>query len=322
MGRTNDTVKILAAIQKNMDKKSWPCIYGGCDQHAINSHLLQRHGVLDRVVENGHLYEVKRCDYYKWNRNPPIEFKMVGLNRAISLPLFCHEHDSRLFRSIEQDEIDCSDYRMQLLLCYRTVCAEIRKKEMNIEFLGRMKKSSTLQFLEDVIDMSITGNELGIRDLDGYKSLLEQELEKISHNFFFVCYRYPLVKVYASSVFSYHPNDAVARIADSCTVWDNGFVHIIPAEDCTCIILGYHNEHTNSLLQEYVVSWKDLDMASLGGKLTELFAARIESWGLAPSLYRRLSPSMTKRYIKYMSENACNYDISQYVDFNLFNGAF
>ena len=64
MGRTNDTVKILAAIQKNMDKKSWPCIYGGCDQHAINSHLLQRHGVLDRVVENGHLYEVKRCDYY------------------------------------------------------------------------------------------------------------------------------------------------------------------------------------------------------------------------------------------------------------------
>ena len=140
MGRTNDTVKILAAIQKNMDKKSWPCIYGGCDQHAINSHLLQRHGVLDRVVENGHLYEVKRCDYYKWNRNPPIEFKMVGLNRAISLPLFCHEHDSRLFRSIEQDEIDCSDYRMQLLLSYRTVCAEIRKKEMNIEFLGRMKK--------------------------------------------------------------------------------------------------------------------------------------------------------------------------------------
>ena len=134
MGRTNDTVKILAAIQKNMDKKSWPCIYGGCDQHAINSHLLQRHGVLDRVVENGHL-----CDYYKWNRNPPIEFKMVGLNRAISLPLFCHEHDSRLFRSIEQDEIDCSDYRMQLLLSYRTVCAEIRKKEMNIEFLGRMK---------------------------------------------------------------------------------------------------------------------------------------------------------------------------------------
>ena len=211
---------------------------------------------------------------------------------------------------------------MQLLLSYRTVCAEIRKKEMNIEFLGRMKKSSTLQFLEDVIDMSITGNKLGIRDLDGYKSLLEQELEKISHNFFFVCYRYPLVKVYASSVFSYHPNDAVARIADSCTVWDNGFVHIIPAEDCTCIILGYHNEHTNSLLQEYVVSWKDLDMASLGGKLTELFAARIESWGLAPSLYRRLSPSMTKRYIKYMSENACNYDISQYVDFNLFNGAF
>lgn len=146
MGRTNDTVKILAAIQKNMDKKSWPCIYGGCDQHAINSHLLQRHGVLDRVVENGHLYEVKRCDYYKWNRNPPIEFKMVGLNRAISLPLFCHEHDSRLFRSIEQDEIDCSDYRMQLLLSYRTVCAEIRKKEMNIEFLGRMKNRVLYNF--------------------------------------------------------------------------------------------------------------------------------------------------------------------------------
>lgn len=69
----------------------------------INSHLLQRHGVLDNIIEDGHMYELRVRDIFKWSKDvPPVVFKKVGLNDAISYPLFCNHHDTELFLDIEK----------------------------------------------------------------------------------------------------------------------------------------------------------------------------------------------------------------------------
>lgn len=73
-----ETIKVIAGIAKNIAKISWPCMAPGCSQKAINSHLLQRHGVLSHIVENGHCYEVKVKDFFKWSADSqPVEFKLI-----------------------------------------------------------------------------------------------------------------------------------------------------------------------------------------------------------------------------------------------------
>lgn len=56
-------LKAMKAIFENSHNKSWECIECGCNKSAINSHLLQRHGILSNIVENGHLAEVKGNRY-------------------------------------------------------------------------------------------------------------------------------------------------------------------------------------------------------------------------------------------------------------------
>lgn len=287
-----------------------------CEQMAINSHLLQRHGILDNIIENGHVYEIKRKDFFKWDQNGPVEFKRIGLNQALSLPLFCSKHDNELFRPIEQHIPDCSDYNTQLLFSYRAICAEIRRKEINIEITNRIKKSSSLLFPDDIATNLIEFNKVGIRDLTSYKKMIEEELSSPNKNFFFVCHRYDPIKIYASSSFNINSG---TEMSDLNKILDCGFIHIIPTTISTNIILGYHKQHSNPFLENYITSWKNLDNTDLGYKLTDLFLTRIEAWGLAPSLYTLLSETNKKKYLNTMkNQMQQSPQFTSEIKFNLF----
>lgn len=43
---------VLNNIYRHSCDKAWTCIEDGCINKAINSHLLQRHGILDNIVED------------------------------------------------------------------------------------------------------------------------------------------------------------------------------------------------------------------------------------------------------------------------------
>ena len=119
-------------IERHIEKKKWPCLHPYCKNIAINSHLLQRNGILDNVAENGHLYEARiKGIYRRIHDDEIVVLKKVGIRQAISYPLFCSEHDSTLFKPIEEKFIDFNDYNSQLLFSYRSLCSEIRKKEFN-----------------------------------------------------------------------------------------------------------------------------------------------------------------------------------------------
>ncbi len=127
-----EIIKKIAKLQKDVqDPSKWECICPNCKNASINSHLPQRHGILDNLAENGHMFELKPKSFYDPSCvDGTFKFHKIGINRAISWPVFCNGHDTELFKEIEsQRSIDCSDYRTQLLLSYRTVCSEIRKNK-------------------------------------------------------------------------------------------------------------------------------------------------------------------------------------------------
>jgi len=310
--------KIYSQIFKNVFSRSWKCLIDECNKTSINSHLLQQNGILNTVAENGHLYELKAKDTFKWdNESPVLEFTLVGIKKAISLPLFCNEHDTTFFKEVESNPIDFHKYRSQLLLSFRAVCAEIRKKQRNIEIFTRILNANTLkgEIDRDSIEIFLKGTAFGITDLERYKGLLGEEIKLNKATFSFSTFTYPLIKIYGSATFSpmddftdpdqNHPLNAV-------------FIHVIPYNNILHVIVGYHNDCVDEWITNYLDSWRNLETRDLENKLTNLFATRIETWGLSPSLYRSIPAKTLKKLIRYCSDNAMNHSVNQKVDFNIF----
>ena len=322
-------LSVIRNIFTHAHEMSWACVECGCSNPAINSHLLQRHGVLDNITENNHTYEVRPGDIMQWDdKIPPLfMFRLVGIQHALSLKIFCSEHDNGLFYDIEHGCVDFNDYRVQLLFSYRALCAEIRKKEINKEINKRMRKSSILNFdgSNTYLNIQDDGYDLSLRDLGVYRDEIKSELDKPTGLFTFRHYSYPPLGVYASSSFSYDEDGSTmfgTQKSLNGEVWDNCFIHILPLNDSTEIIVGYSNNHTNQYLKDYAESWEGLGNRELGEKLTDLFAGHIEGWGMSPSLYSKLKVENKLKYCNYMRVHVSDYQIMQNVGFNLFEDCF
>lgn len=313
--------KVLSGIKRNLDKKDWDCMVAGCNQKAINSHLLQRHGVLSNVVENGHCYELREKDVFSWTGDtPPVEFKRCGIQDAISLHLFCNHHDTDVFKPVESGEVDYDDYYNQLLLSFRTICSEIRRKEVVIERYKRYLGSNILQLYRkqflDILPDAIKGSEAGIKDLVFCKGLIEKELNAPADNFIFVHHSYPIRGLYASSSFTIASKE---ETADVTKVMSGCIGHIIPNGEKTELVFGYHKDHVNDAIISFVNGWESLDKESLGEKITGWFTL-IESWGISPSLYSKIKPSDLEYYFELLENSFLNIDQNPNVGFNLFSG--
>lgn len=318
-----DREKALANAQKKFAKVKWPCMCPKCADKAINSHLLQRHGILSHVTVDNHLYEITREDAFKWHDNYPVRFKKVGLNNAISYPLFCDKHDTEIFLPIESGTIDFDDYRSQLLFSYRAVCAEIRKKEVNI--LETKENMTNIEEMSLAGETILVGGDKGIKDLNYYKYLLEDELKTNKGKFTFFHYSYPVLDIYSSATMSYEIFDSKSerQVEEALKkkVWDALFIHIIPQLSSTEIIIGYHNNHTSRDMEDYVKLWNGLGRDAIGYKLTDLFAAHVEDWGLSPRLFEKIPEERFRKFFELQTKySTVVAEQKTNVGYNLFEG--
>lgn len=313
-----ENVKILKQIRRNLKDKKRGCMVDGCKENAINSHLLQRHGILNNIIEDGHMMELRPNDMFKWNREEsPIVFKRVGLNDAISYPLFCNHHDTEIFAEIENSAPDLYSYRTRLLFSYRAICADEYKKRFEAEYFDRIINSRTLDFDHTYMCKFRDSFCAGVRDLCQFKSIILEELASPSHRMEFVHLEFPRFPVYASSPFSYETNLNKLYSSD---MWDGGVIHIIPLNDKLHILWGYLKDSLNKDMEEYINKWRNVNKESLGVLLTDLFTQRIEIFGMSPSLYRSINKINVEKYFKSQLKSYQTYDMNLCVDFNMFEG--
>lgn len=317
--------RTLAQSQKKAEKIKWPCMCPKCADSAINSHLLQRNGLLNHVTVDNHLYEITREDVFKWHKSYPVKFERIGVNKALSYPLFCDKHDTDVFLPIESGHVDIDAYKTQLLFSYRAVCAEIRKKEFLLfETKENIAKIEEISLEEETI---LAGEDKGIKDLRYYKYLFEDELKTNKRKFSFFHYSYPTLDICASATMSYEIFDSRSegqmKSAISKKVWDSIFIHIIPQCASTEILIGYHNNHASRDLEMYVKSWEGLGKEELGYKLTDLFVAHVEDWGMSPRLFEKIPPKRFEKFYELQSHYS-TFVIEQKtnLNFNLFEGVF
>ena len=316
-----DVKKVFVGIAKNMARKKWQCLMSGCTDVAINSHLLQRHGELSHVIQNGHCYELCPIDLFKWKPEQfPFEFRKRGLQEAISLDIFCNHHDTDLFKPIESGNVDYSNYNNQVLLCFRTVCAEIRRKEFSIERYKRFSDSEILKVhrpdLIKIVPDMIKSAQKAITDLAIYKRLLEDEINAPSNSFTFIHETYPIMGIYASASFTIASEE---ETADFGRTLDCAFGHVIPTDTNTVFVFGYHNDHANEAILEFVNGWHGLNNEAIGEKLTGWFTM-IEGWGMSPSLHDKISVSSIDRYFELLEKSVSTIAQNPNVGFNMFSG--
>lgn len=315
---------IFGQIHEHVFKMSCPCIIDGCQETAINSHLLMVHGILNYVAENGKLVELmNRSPYELLSGNlTTARFKTVGVHQAISLPIFCNHHDTTLFSEIEQKQVDYTNYKHLALYGYRTICGEIRKKEIATEFNKRILASKTLQsLLSDsffsLFESSNLGFRKGIEDLSYFAEELKKDINGTTENYVFSTLEIPLKGIYTASVTNLFSGSEILQ-EEKVPI----FIFLaIPLENSTRIVMGYHREHVNPNMPEYIKRWENAEKSQLGYLLTGILT-QIETWGLSPSLYERLSKENIKQYLDLFSESIAWEEQPPIETINLFEGIF
>ena len=325
MGKINsqkEALRVMGQIYKNVQKKSWPCMYCGCNASAINSHLLMRNGILNYVVENGHLYELRSDSPEAFKKEKfPISFKKVGINQSISFPLFCNGHDTSLFIEIEKVDVDYTLYKHMLLYSYRSLIAEIRKKEIEVEKKRRIINSSTLYGLLggvtiDDFSKSYDLELQGIKDFEYYKEEILNDLQSSTESFVFLSREILLKGIYASTISSIFSsiNDTIFA-----PILNTFFFHLIPKENASQLVVGYHKECTNDKIIQYANLWMNAPTEKMGVMLTALFC-QIETWGMSPSIYSQLKPNNLKAYYEKLERSLNIIDQTPIEDIDLFEG--
>ena len=97
------------------------------------------------------------------------------------------------------------------------------------------------------------------------------------------------------------------------------FFHLIPTEFTTQLIIGYHKEHTCDDIVNYCKRWKETKNEELGVMLTAIFT-QIETWGMSPSLYKRIKQQNLITYYYKLAYTHLNTNQIPYEDLNLFEG--
>ena len=325
MGKINPykrALGIMGNIRKHVYNGKWVCICNECSEKAINSHLLMRNGILNYVVEDGHLYELRSdaIEAFKPDKMP-ISLKKVGINQAISLPLFCNNHDTELFAEIEREEVNYANYRHLALYCYRALLAEIRKKEIELEILRRESKSAVLYTYYGYdgirnIEIQYENMKKGIQELNYYCDCLKSDIDNDTESFVFFSRGLDIKGVYASSTSSLFTTE---QDMESDKILNTFFFHLIPTESATQLIIGYHKEHYNDSLLNYVKRWQEVLNEEIGIMLTALFT-QIETWGMSPSLYERIKEQNITRYYNKLAYSLKSVNQIPREDFNLFDG--
>lgn len=319
MGKPDTYSIITNKIEKNVKKRvKWNCLTVGCKNTSIKSHLLQQNGILNNIsTDDNHLIEMRMVDYVKSQR-AMVELKKIGIKQAISLPLFCSSCDTNIFKPIESSVFDTSEYKTQLLFSYRSLCSELRKQQISQLFKERCLNASTLRGLLDrnIMNESLRNTRNSIKGLELNKSKFESELTSEKGIFTFKTYYYPLIEVYGSATFS--PTNFTFSLYQTPDNFKNIYINIIPEQSRLTIIVGYANHASNKWTEEYVDSWSNLSKIGLEQKLTELFATRIETWGLSEELFKKINRKNIKKFIDHWRDKGNDFSYYQKVDFNLF----
>lgn len=264
--------------KSNKVAKQFKCCVPGCSNHAINSHLLQQHPVLHSICDaDNKVYQFCENDVHPMKLDLDLmKLKKLGITQALSMPLFCSYHDSKIFEIAEKDDVDYTDSFIQMLLSYRAFCA-IRFEEQKRLLVYKTNEEQNELFKGGVFEAQREISYFFIKRMDiSIERLWNNYQNAQFDNYDFRCVVTDKFEVAISDVLldenDLEENDITIPLRPL-------FVHLIPLEDKSILILGVDKKYRNKMFDSL---FKDnVDFNEIYHKLL----VRSRNWCISPSLF-------------------------------------
>lgn len=275
----------LVAAWKYAQSYPYQCCCPGCTKKAIKSHLLQQHPILDSISDDknsllqmvGNNMDPRSGNWSFYRR------KNVGITNALQYKLFCDEHDSRLFKDLEDRNSIPESRRDCLLLAFRAACAIRHQEEHRTRIYERVSLGAGQS------NPSIDNSQAFILRMNSVVDNLWKAINGEGDNhYLFRMISMPRIDVAASDCmidekdFENHFMDNGYDVPLNCL-----FVNLIPFDSALHLLIGCDTrydkrEEFKQIIMDYPTG--DLPMDAYLGTVQGILL-KCSNWCCSPSLY-------------------------------------
>ncbi|WP_411812319.1 hypothetical protein ACLB9Y_03965 [Chryseobacterium scophthalmum] len=314
--------KLWIEGQKKAKKKIKKCYFPGCNEKSINSHILQKNGILSQISKNSHVWEKKINQFSKEN----FFFEESGLNNVFAFNCFCSHHDKELFKKIEDNTIDFNDYESCLLFTLRTLYNEIYRKEILVEqikFLMKSNKSSemNLEFLLEFMKQQL----LGIKDLQENEKDIWTDYINGTENFIFQYREITKIDICLCAFYNYETtsemHDYKLTKGKDMERISEVFINFFPYNNKSILLMGY-NKKDEKKLKPYVNTFFKESEAKVQTKITNLLMFACETWVVSEKLYKTKIQKVEDIFIAAIHYAINNNNEREFFKVNIFKETY
>jgi hypothetical protein len=316
--------KIWGSTFRNSKNKSRKCLVDGCEKTAIKSHALQKNGILKQISEKNHLYQFSNVPPFQKADKGNFELARIGINDVYTFPGFCKDHDSSIFKPIEQNQFEIKSDKSINLFSYRALCQEIRRKEIALDVAQKMIETNFNITLVVYMTDFKTGLKNGLKNLYFFKKELENDIENPKDKFIHRICEIPKTEICISAPLNIlDENNPLSQTHDhNGKVLNNpfvtSFVNIFPYQDKSYLMITLSKEFPCYWTENLFNSFQSLKSPNHLKLISDLITTRFEFWCISPQLRNTLSKNKITEMIKIWSDEVLNFDSILKTDFNVF----
>jgi len=297
------------------------CFHPNCNEPSINSHILQKNGILSVIADNGHVITLK-INPFKESKH---SFERTGINEAFSFNCFCNKHDSDLFKSIEKENIDFEDYKSLILFTLRTIYNEIFRKLVNIKMNECLIKNYSEIFNIQELKKRNYQEKLGLTDLEKIEKIIWNDLDNETESFIFKTREITKKDVCLSSFYTYDTSEEIKNYYYSTGKNKESlieiFVNLFPYKSNSIFMIGYQKKYEPEV-KGYVNSFFSDNEKRLERKITNLMMFLCETWVISSKLFDKQIKGHENNFSYASAFSLQNYNERQFFDINIFKDDF
>lgn len=260
------------------------CAYHNCTCDAINSHLLQKNLWLKRIAEGGKVLQMSDFQMQPLldgDENGNI-YSLLSIKNAMSLPIYCKQHNQKLFKAFEEKELDLNNALHLLKLSYRAFCASIAQEKRRNLFYNINPEINTF-CSGPLFEEQRAYSTYVIEIYEKYRDDMYQHVKKThTSDYIFKVVRMSRKRLCLSDVYIAENilSDAYERKEDNPKLFPI-FMHALPYENESVLIYGYDKRQCNSSVISYIEKWSE----SIPDDIITEWLVMADKWCVAPSSF-------------------------------------
>ncbi|AUC80948.1 hypothetical protein [Lacinutrix sp. Bg11-31] len=313
--------KLFSNCKKKAITSVRECYYPECKTQSINSHILQKNGILSSIAPKKHLWELG-INHYK---SPPFRFERNGLNQIFSFNCFCEKHDNSLFKKIESEVIDFSDYETCLLFTLRTIYNEIFRKEVNSKTFECLIQEKDGSYNNAHFRETLRQEKLGLDDLKLLENDIWSDFNNKTQSYIFNNRKIKRAEICLSSFYTYDTSIEIEnyyyKFGKDMERTSEIYINSFPFEKHSILLMGYHKRDENKLKGYFNTFFKENEK-KVQRRITNLMLFNCETWVVSDNFHKSKIEGIEDLYATAVTYTGNNKNERKTFDLNFFNEDF